>query len=102
MASFEAMSASTVSISVSASSQVVQVQNFNGCNQIRVFNNGTATVWIDFGGSGVTTSSTTGIPVPAGAVEVFSAAATSSGTVYAAAIAAGSTGSVYFTPGFGI
>ena len=101
MISFEPMSSATVNLSVSSSSQSVLIENFSGANQVRVFNNGTATVWIEFGGSVVAAALATSIPIPAGAVEVFSAGAAAS-TLYVAAIAAGSTGSIYFTPGAGI
>lgn len=91
----------TVSISVSASSQSVAVSvPPNGGGQVRVANDGTATVWINFGKTGVTASTTTSYPLPAGAVEVVTVPVVG-GPVYAAVIAAGSTGSVYFTPGDG-
>lgn len=87
----------TVNIDVSSSSQEVALGVSNGPQVVRVANDGTATVWIRFGVSGLTASATTDYPVPSGSVEVvtvpdFGAAA------YAAAIAAGSTGKVYFTP----
>ena len=94
----------TVSISVSASSQAIQVRptGATGTFSCRVCNTGTATVWIASGGSGITTSAPSGstvggIPVPANAIEIM----TLSGT-HAAAIAVGATGSIYFTPGEGI
>jgi hypothetical protein len=101
MISFQPMQASTVNISVAATTANVLIENFSGANQIRVFNNGSATAWIEFGGSGVVATLTSSIPIPAGAIEVFSVGSAAS-TVYAAAIAAASTGSIYFTPGSGL
>ena len=101
MISFEPMSASTVNIAVSTSTQSVLIANFSGANQVRVMNDSSGTVWVAFGGSGVNASATADIPIPAGAVEVLSAGSAAS-TLYAAAICPSGTGKVYFTPGAGI
>lgn len=101
MSPFTPKPAGTVAISVSASSQAQLVASEPGVRQIRVMNNGSATVWIDFGGSTVSTTAATGIPVPPGAIEVLTVKK-SDGPIYAAAIAAAATGSIYFTPGTGI
>lgn len=91
---------STVNIDVSSTSQRVALGN---PDQIRLMNNGTATVWFAMGNSSVTTDATTGTPLPAGAIEVMTVPTNLSGaTVYVAAIAAASTGKVYFTPGTGV
>jgi hypothetical protein len=90
--------ASTVNIDVSSSSQSVKFGQAP-VDQLRVMNNGTATVWISFGSGSATATTTAGIPVGPGAAEVFS---TPSNADYVAAIAAGSTGKIYFTPGAGI
>lgn len=97
---FEPMSAATVSVTVAATTGNVLVENFSGCNQIRVMNDGTATVWVEFGGSGIAATVAASIPVGAGKDAIFSVPSAAS-TVYAAAIAAGATGKVYFTPGAG-
>lgn len=90
----------TVNISVSATSQSVLL---GSPTQVRVMNDGTATVWIAFGASSVTTTATTGFPVPAGAIEVLTVPyPLGSAPIYAAAIAAAASGKVYFTPGAGI
>lgn len=60
-------------------------------------NNGTATVWIEFGGTSVAATLASSIPIGPGVTEVLSVSGT-----YVAAIAAGSTGKIYFTPGNGI
>jgi hypothetical protein len=95
---FEPKVGATVNIDVSSSSQSV---SFGAApiDQVRVMNNGTATVWIAFGSGSATATTTAGIPIGPGAAEVFT---TPSNADYAAAIAAGSTGKIYFTPGSGI
>jgi len=98
---FQADDGATKSISVSSSSQAVQLESVSEAIQVRVYNAGTATVWIRFGGSAVTAASATDIPIAAGYTGGFSVGAAGS-TIYVAAIAAGSTGSIYFTPGEGI
>ena len=91
---------STVNIDVSASSQAVDLGR---PDQVRYMNNGSATIWIHFGGSTVTALATAGIPVGPGVTEVLSIPNGLVGAdVYVAVIAAGSTGKVYFTPGTGI
>lgn len=65
---------------------------------VRVHNAGAATVFIAFGTSAVTAATASGIPIPAGAVETFSAGPS---VTHAAAITASGTATVYFTPGQG-
>lgn len=90
---------STVSIDVSATSQRVALPS---CTAVRIMNNGTATAWINFGGSTVTAVTTSSVPVGPGATEVMSLPAALLGeALNVAAIAAGSTGRIYFTPGVG-
>lgn len=92
---------STVNIDVSSSSQAVAIDIDGGTASVRVCNNGTATVWIKFGGSTVAAALASGVPIGPGVTEIWGVSDTVSG-LYAAAIAAGSTGKVYFTPGGGI
>lgn len=87
----------TKSIVVSSSSQSVSLAISGGPRQVRVMNDGTATVWIAFGVSGVTASASADAPIAAGATEVFTIPDLGV-TIYAAAIAAGATGTIYFTP----
>jgi hypothetical protein len=91
----------SVAIDVSAASQAALIFSTKGYRQVRVCNDGTATVWIEFGAANVAAAVDTGIAVPAGAVEVLTVPAVDGGT-YAAAIAAGATGKVHFRPGSGI
>lgn len=93
--------AATVNISVGSTTGSVSLA-VTGRQQIRVMNNGTATAWINFGTSAVTATLAAGIPVGPGVTEVLSVESLGAGvTLYAAAIAAGSTGEIYFTPGVG-
>lgn len=98
---FRANPAGTVNIDVSASNQRVLITQ-DAANAVRVMNNGTATVWIEFGDVTVTATTTTGLPVGPGTTEVLRFRNDSGAPLYAAAIAAGATGRVYFTPGNGI
>ena len=92
---------STVNIDVSASSQRVLI-TADSCNAIRVMNNGSATVWIDFGTIAVAAAVATGTPVGPGTTEVLRFQNKDGSRIYAAAIAAGATGKIYFTPGNGV
>jgi hypothetical protein len=97
---FRAANNATVNIAVSASTQRVQVTNQNGRLQVAVANPGTATVFIAFGDSTITASTTASMPILAGSVRGFTVDAPDGGALYAAAI--GTSGSIYFTPGTGI
>jgi hypothetical protein len=92
--------ASTVNIDTSSSSQSIQVStSVPSGQQVRVMNNGSATAWIRFGSTAPTVTLAAGMPVGPGVTEVFTVNA---GPIWAAAIAAGSTGKIYFTPGSGV
>jgi hypothetical protein len=92
-----APAARTALIDVSSSSQAVLVTANSGIAQVRVMNNGSATAWIAFGTTiSVAAAVATGIPIGPGLSEIFTVP---DGPVYAAAIAAASTGKIYFTPG---
>lgn len=68
---------------------------------VRIYNDGSATAWINFGSSSVTATTTTGMPVASGVTEVVEV--NDNGVdLYVAAIAAGATGKIYFTPGEGV
>lgn len=96
---FRPRPAGTVNIDVSSSSQAVALVE-SGATQVRVMNDGTATAWINWGASGVTATTAAGMPVGPGVTEVITIY--DIGTpLYMAAIAAGSTGKIYFTPGVG-
>ena len=99
MFAFRPYAAATVNIDVSASSQRVLIGS--APDAVRIHNGGTATGWVNFGDGTVTAATATGIPIPAGAIEVVSVPS-GGAPLYVAAIAAGSTGKIYFTPGSGI
>ena len=101
MKAFAPKPASTVNIDVSASNQSVKVANIDKCG-VRVMNNGSATVWITFGNSAVSATTGASMPIPAGGVAVFEVGSGDGTALYVAAIAAGVTGKIYFTPGYGI
>lgn len=90
----------TVNIDVSASSQSVSLKS--AADAVRVMNNGTATAWVEFGPSTVTATLANSIPVGPGVTEVLGASNAANGELWAAVIAAGATGKIYFTPGNGI
>lgn len=100
MIPFRPSPAATVNIDVSSSSQSVSLGTGGGRQNVRMMNNGTATVWVNFGPTGVTASLTTGMPVGPGVTEVVTIEDYGS-QPYVAAIAAGATGKIYFTPGNG-
>jgi hypothetical protein len=93
--------ANTVSISVGAASANVQIDaSVSVWRQIRIMNNGSATAWIRFGTDNTVAATTAAdIPIGPGTCEVMTVHAT---PIWVAAIAAGATGSIYFTPGAGI
>lgn len=91
--------AKTRSISVSALNQRVAVTFDPGSDCVRVRNAGTAEVFIELGDSDIEATTTASTPVAAGSVEVFGVPP---GTTHIAAIAVGSTGTIYFTPGSGV
>lgn len=103
MEAFTAAPAGTVNINVSGSSQRVSLGVSPSIEkvQVRIMNNGTATVWVNFGDVTVTATTTTSFPVGPGVTEVLSVSSVG-GALYASAIAAGATGIIYFTPGEGI
>jgi hypothetical protein len=94
---FRPTGGATVNIDVAATTANVAL---TGGQQQRVFNNGSATVWIKFGPDNtVASAAASGMPVAPGVTEVITPPPD---TTYVAAIAAGSTGKIYFTPGSGI
>jgi hypothetical protein len=97
---FKPDAGATVNITVSAASQSIQVSPILGNSTIRAFNNGTATVWVAFGPTGLVVTTANGMPIGPGQ----SICVTVDNHVvaqFAAVIAAGATGIVYFTPGIG-
>lgn len=102
MRAFSPLPASTKNVDVSSSNQRVKIGLGTGFTDVQVWNDGSATAWIEFGGPGVAATTAAGVPIGAGVGMVLSARNPDGGGLYAAAIAAGSTGRIYFTPGGGI
>lgn len=95
---FAPYAAATANITVSGSSQRVLLGT--SVPAIRIMNNGSGTVWVNFGDVTVTATTGTGMPVGPGVTEVIKYEGNGS-AVYAAAVAADATGIIYFTPGLG-
>lgn len=93
---FTPHTAATVNLSVSASSSRVALGA--GGTQIRLFNGGSSTLFFELGDSSVTAATTTGVPLPSGAIEVLSVSPSHS---YIAAITASGTATLYATKGAG-
>lgn len=102
MRPFAPRTGSTVNLDVSSSSQRVKVCDDNSEVDVRIHNDGSTTVWIEFGNDTVGASATTSVPVAAGAIEILRSGIREGSPLYVAVIAAGSTGKIYFTPGTGI
>ena len=100
--SFSPAQNKTVSIDVSATSQRVLVGNCNAPITVRIMNNGTATVWINWGDVTVTATTANSLPVGPGVHEVLTLSPDQGGLLYIAAIAAGGSGRIFFTEGYGI
>lgn len=91
----------TVNIVVSAATQVIEIVPAG--DVVRIFNGGTATVFIKFGASNVTATLAAGIPIGAGVTEIETPKERDTNNrLYVAAIAVGASGTIYFTPGVGI
>lgn len=87
------------SVNIAATTTSASVALGVGCGSVRVYNNGTVLMWVEFGSSsGVTAVQGTSIPIPAGAVETLEVP---SGTTHAGARTDSGTGTVHFTPGEG-
>lgn len=102
---FRAVPAGTVNLSATTSSSRVQVltntiiQNTNGTHIIRVYNAGSVAVFIEFGNSTVTASTTADTPIAPGSVESFHVFPYET---HVAAITASGSATVYFSPGEGL
>lgn len=92
----------TAFIDVGAATARVKLGDINGRLQVRFYNSGTAPVWIKFGDVTVTADTANDIPIAPGLTGGFTVPPIAGGALYVAAIAAGATGKIYFTPGTGI
>ena len=103
MQPFHPVVGSTVSISATTSSSATALSSVPvGRFHLRIFNAGSATVFITRGGSTVA-ATTSSYPVPSGAIEVITINNPDANPVtHVAAITASGTATVYFTVGWGI
>lgn len=93
---FRPSGGATVNIDVAATTANVALPSGQ---QMLVMNNGSATAWIAFGADNTAAATlAAGIPFGPGQWRVLTVPI---GATYVAAIAAGSTGKIYFTPGNG-
>jgi hypothetical protein len=90
----------TVSLAVTAATGRVALTapGGSGGSDVRLYNAGGATVFVAFGNSAVE-AAITSMPIPSGAVEVFSAGP---GSTHVAAITAAGTATLYATTGRGL
>ena len=87
----------TVSLAVTGTTGVVQVQSGANNPALRVYNSGTVAVFLNCGGSAVTATVAAGMPVAPGSVEILGSAQT-----HCAAISGGTAVTLYLTPGAGL
>jgi hypothetical protein len=93
---FRPTGGATVNVDVGAASANVALSSGQA---MLVTNNGTATAWIAFGNDNtVVATLAAGMPIGPGLSRILSVPV---GCTYVAAIAAGATGKIYFTPGIG-
>lgn len=89
----------TVNLAVTTSTGSVALTGVGNGGNVRVYNAGSATIFINFGTSTVTATTAAGIPIPSGAIEIYSVGAS---ITHVAAITASSTATAYFTTGQGV
>lgn len=90
----------TVNLSVTTSSGNVALTGVGTGANVRLYNAGTATVFVAFGTSSAAAATTSaGIPIPAGAIEIYTVGPT---ITYLAAITASGTATLYATTGQGV
>lgn len=86
-------SGATTSLAATTTTSRVALPSRN----LRIHNGGSNTVFVRFGDSTINATTTDGMPIPGGAVEVFN----HHGATHLAAIFASGSGTVYLTPGEG-
>ena len=90
----------TVNISATVASANVALAAAGGTRNVRVYNDGSVAVFINFGTSNsVTASASTSIPVAPGSTQIFSVPGEQT---HVAAVTGSSTGTIYFTSGYGV
>lgn len=89
--------AHTVTLNVSSTTSSIAAQPARERRHARLYNGGTVTVFIEIGDSSVVASTATGMPLPAGAVEIIGI-----GETNIAAVTASGSSVLYITPGQGV
>jgi hypothetical protein len=92
----------TANITVTASNVTVALPDCQQAIDLRVFNDDTQTVFITTGESTAAAAVATGIPIPAGVVEVLHLPPVNGPRFMAAIGTAANSRKIYFTPGSGI
>ncbi len=101
---FRPTPASTVNLSVTSSSSRVQVltatslADVSGSSVVRLYNAGSVVVFVAFGDSTVTATTTANMPIAPGSVEAFRV---NPAQTHVAGITAAGTATLYATPGAG-
>jgi Na+/serine symporter len=89
----------TVNLAVTTTTgSVALTASANSSKEVRLYNRGTVEVFVTFGASTVTATTTTSMPLAPGAAEVFGVA---SDETHVAAITASGTATLYATTGRG-
>lgn len=102
---FQPTDGATVNIAATVASGNVLVSSGapQGRIQVSITNAGTATAFVKFGKDNTVAATTTkDVPVLGGQMRILSATLDADGTLYAAAIMASGTATIYFTLGVGI
>lgn len=102
---FQPTDGATKNVSGTTTSANVLVTNGSpgGRVQVRIVNPGTTTAFVKFGSdNNVAAVATADVPVLGGSSSILTANVPADGTLYAAAIMASGTATIYFTPGAGI
>lgn len=90
----------TYNVDISSSSQRIKLGV--GWHDIRIVNDGTATVFIAFGDAAVIASPDTSIPIGSGVHEILRTEPSENDHLYVAVIGSSSSGKIYFTKGTGL
>lgn len=104
MKPFCPLAGATVSLAAGTSSTPVALEGVpTGQVQVRIYNSGTTTAHVAFGGSSVAAQTGADLPVPGGIVEVLTLDSTQCAPItHVAAITASGSATLYFTPGQGL
>lgn len=101
MSAFAPQDNALASITLSTSSQSVAINSDRqGSVSVYIVNDSTGTMFVRGGGSSITVTASTGIPIPPGA-QIMTFDLPDAGILYLAAILPTGAGTAYFVPGAG-